>query len=204
MEELSYYIVIPHYILCDEDLKPNAKLLYGLIVGLTRTSGYCYATNEYISDKLGLSKKSITSLIKSLKEKEYIDVEVVRNDKKEVVGRKIYLSVKQSIPISQIEDRYTLNNGVYNNDKILKENNIYTKANEKNEKNLYGEFKNVKLSDEEYQKIKEKDMLKYIDILSEYKESKGKRYKNDYATILSWARKEQKNNNSSNGNLPVY
>ena len=58
--------------------------------------------------------------------------------------------------------------------------------------NIYGEFKNVKLTDDEYKKLKDKDLLHYIEQLSSYMKSKGKRYKSHYATILNWSRKENK------------
>ena len=60
------------------------------------------------------------------------------------------------------------------------------------DKNIYGEFKNVKLTDEEYEKLKEANLLPYIEKLSSYIASKGKKYKSHYATILNWSRKEQK------------
>lgn len=60
------------------------------------------------------------------------------------------------------------------------------------DKNIYGEFKNVKLADEEYEKLKEANLLPYIEKLSSYIASKGKKYKSHYATILNWSRKEQK------------
>lgn len=59
-----------------------------------------------------------------------------------------------------------------------------------------GQFKNVKLSIEEFEKLKsqfgETEALERIDRLSEYIASKGVKYKSHYATILSWARKEGK------------
>ena len=60
------------------------------------------------------------------------------------------------------------------------------------DKNIYGEFKNVKLTEEEYKKLEEADLLPYIERLSNYMASKGKKYKSHYATILNWSRKEQK------------
>lgn len=63
-------------------------------------------------------------------------------------------------------------------------------------KDKYGEFQNVLLTEEEYKKLKEKfpkDYSERIDNLSIYMRSKGKQYKSHYATILSWARKEDKN-----------
>lgn len=59
------------------------------------------------------------------------------------------------------------------------------------EKNMYGEFKNVKLTSDEFSKIKEKDLLIVIEDLSYYIRSKGDQYKDHYATILSWDRKNK-------------
>lgn len=56
-------------------------------------------------------------------------------------------------------------------------------------KKSYGTFGNVRLSDEEIQKLKQeypKDYLQKIDNLSTYMESRGKDYSNHYATIKNW------------------
>lgn len=92
------------------------------------------------------------------------------------------------------------------NQKMLQCNNDVTKCNieidiekdidiDKKEinKEKYGEFQNVKLTQDEYNKLKEKNLLPYIERLSSYIASKGKRYKSHYATILTWSRKENKN-----------
>lgn len=60
-------------------------------------------------------------------------------------------------------------------------------------KKVYGEFENVKLTDDEYNKLKTRfsDYKDKIENLSIGKKSKGYKYNSDYATILSWARKEE-------------
>lgn len=55
---------------------------------------------------------------------------------------------------------------------------------------LLGEFKNVRLSDEEKTKIEEQNLNNYINVLSVYLEQTGKKYKSHYATILSWSRRD--------------
>ena len=57
----------------------------------------------------------------------------------------------------------------------------------------YGEYKNVLLSDDEFEKLKADipDCLQLIEQLSEYMDSTGKKYKSHYATIRSWSRKEK-------------
>ena len=68
----------------------------------------------------------------------------------------------------------------------------------KEKEKRYGTFGNVRLSDEEYQKAKEKypDLAdEMIEQLSEYMASKGKHYKSHYATILAWCRKRKDGRN---------
>ena len=60
------------------------------------------------------------------------------------------------------------------------------------DKHTHGEFSNVLLTDDEYQKLTDKGLLPYIERLSSYIASTGKRYKSHYATILNWSRKDEK------------
>lgn len=62
------------------------------------------------------------------------------------------------------------------------------------DKLIYGEFKNVKLKEDEYNKLKENigenKTKQLIEELSGYIASKGKKYSNHYATILNWNRRK--------------
>ena len=87
-------------------------------------------------------------------------------------------------------------------------NNKNTK-NTKNNK-LYitpalGEFENVLFTVDELEKLKERfpyDWVDRIERLSAYMQSTGKRYKSHYATVLNWARKDEKDErNRPNGRL---
>jgi len=60
------------------------------------------------------------------------------------------------------------------------------------EKEKYGEFNNVLLTEEEYHKLEQANLLPYIEKLSSYIASKGKKYKSHYATILTWSRGDKK------------
>ena len=60
---------------------------------------------------------------------------------------------------------------------------------EKISPNLYGEYKNVSLTDEEYGKLKDKmqgHRDKMIEKLSTYMQSTGRNYKDHYATLVHW------------------
>lgn len=75
----------------------------------------------------------------------------------------------------------------------IEEGSIEEAAPPKPSRHKYGMYKNVLLSDEEYQKLKEEfphDYTERIERLSEYIASTGKKYKSHLATIRSWARKD--------------
>ena len=64
-------------------------------------------------------------------------------------------------------------------------------------KERYGEFENVLLAKEELDKLQSRlgeQTDSYIERLSNYIASTGKRYKSHYATILNWIQKENQNN----------
>jgi len=60
----------------------------------------------------------------------------------------------------------------------------------------YGEYQNVMLTDEEYEKLKSEipEYQDMIERLSSYIASSGKKYKNHLATMRNWYRKEQQQN----------
>ena len=61
------------------------------------------------------------------------------------------------------------------------------------EKHAHGFFANVLLTDDELQKLAAEipNYVEYIEKLSHYIESNGKKYKSHYATILMWHRKDR-------------
>ena len=73
---------------------------------------------------------------------------------------------------------------------------------EKPTKHKYGLYKNVLLTDEEFEKLKLEfaDYEQRIERVSEYCASTGKTYKNYLATIRNWAKKD----NPKQDNIPVY
>ena len=76
------------------------------------------------------------------------------------------------------------------------------------EKKKYGELETIKLTDEQLEKLKNKfpnDYLERIDRLSLYIASKGDKYKDHYATILNWSRKDDliENKNLTQQEVPL-
>jgi len=76
---------------------------------------------------------------------------------------------------------------------IEEDNNILPIPAKKRPKHKYGEYNNVLLTDDEFEKLKAEypDYAERIERLSSYVASTGKSYKSHYATIRNWARKDQ-------------
>ena len=103
----SYYAVIPADVRYDEQLKPNAKLLYGEISALIGADGFCYASNAYFSNLYGLTDRTISDLISALKAGGYIHLEYNRDPAGQILGRKIYIKVSAPEEQPHEENFYT-------------------------------------------------------------------------------------------------
>ena len=183
----GYYSIIPTTILFNDKLKPNVKLLYAVITSLTTKEGYCYASNSYLGEKFDVDPKTISSWLKELRKFNYIIVEIIRNDKKEIIQRRIYIN----------DSPYTLKNGysstLNNEDSIhqkIEDNNIITNNINTHieQKKLF--LKNVYLYEYEYNSLIQEYGIdktkKCIEELSLYKNSKGVQYISDYDAIKRW------------------
>jgi len=111
-----------------------------------------------------------------------------------VINEKYELNDACLTPVKRLFNQYSIE------ENRIEENSIYIIPDKKPKKikNRYGEFDNVLLTDDEYHKLENSNLLTYIDRLSSYIESKGKRYKSHYATILNWSRKDAINKNTEN------
>ena len=88
------YAVIPAGVLYDDRLRPAAKLLYGEIVRLAQSSGYCYATNKQLMGVCNLTDKSVSELVSQLRDCGHIRVEIPPPKNRERVSRKIRRNIK--------------------------------------------------------------------------------------------------------------
>ena len=70
-------IVIESSIVKSNSINSTDKLVYGIIKALTNNLGYCYASNDYISKEINLSKRTISKSISNLKKANYIRVETI-------------------------------------------------------------------------------------------------------------------------------
>ena len=97
----SYYAVIPAKVLHDKDLLkyPKSILLYGHIANLANQKGYCWATNKYFMEQLGVkSATTITDYLNLLVHKGFIKKKKIYKDGTKQIEKRI-ISIDTGTPI---------------------------------------------------------------------------------------------------------
>lgn len=88
----GYDAVIPARVLYDRELKDKAKLLYGIIRALASRDGYCWASNGYLCQLLGVSKSCLGDHLKALAARGHIYGEVITDEgTRQVLERRIWV-----------------------------------------------------------------------------------------------------------------
>lgn len=80
----AYWYKMPASLLFyDSNKLPHgAKLLYTYIIALSNKEGYCYASNDHFSLKLGISKRSLSRYFTILIDLDFISVTLKPDDKR--------------------------------------------------------------------------------------------------------------------------
>lgn len=178
----------------------DEAILYGELCSISLYNNeeeFYYEQDKLIEDTC-LSEYRIRKSLKKL-----IDLKLVKVTKKGLPAKYYYkLDEKIFKEIMQIDnDFYTTSpikfDATGDNKFNTTINNINNKDNNKkiNKKNTYSSLQNVKLTEKEYECLKEKfpnDYEDKIENLAYYIASKGDKYKDHYMTILNWERKNKK------------
>lgn len=113
--DAGLYAVIPASVLYDTELRPNAKLVYGVISTLARKCGYCWASNAVIGEPLGLAKRTMEDIIRQLRDRGHIIVQVELDPvTKEIKQRRLWISGGPGMghpPTTEIGGTYHLKRG---------------------------------------------------------------------------------------------
>jgi hypothetical protein len=86
--EPSNFILFKSYLL--DHLNHRQAILMGLLNGMSNKKGYAYLKNSTICDLLKASESTIKTDLRLLEELKFIRRELIRNDKQEVIERRIY------------------------------------------------------------------------------------------------------------------
>lgn len=173
------------------NLRPNSKFK-----GKTLELGEFGTTTNDLAAETGLTSQQVRTALKKLESTGEISQKSTNKNTFIKVENWGFYQNKNEDSNKQITNEQQTNNKQITNEQQayrvrIKEyknnNNIYISP-------LLGTAENVKLSEEELEKLKELvpyDWQEWINRLSEYMASKGKRYKSHYMTLRTWIRREQ-------------
>lgn len=159
---------------------------------ITLKPGQLITGRQKIAREMKLNEHKVDRILKAFKSEQQIEQQSER------YGRLITIVSWDEYQQSEQQTEQQVSN-----ERATSEQRVSTIQEDKEHKNnkknnnirAYGEFQNVMLTDDEYTKLVEKfprDYQERIENLSTYLKSKGRRYKDHYATILAWDRREKK------------
>ena len=114
MDKPNYYAVLPAQVRYDDNLTPNAKLLYAEITALTNANGVCWAGDQYFMKLYNVSRPTVQRWLKSLEDNGYVKREVIyKEDTNEIEKRYIRVYSKSRQGYTQNRDK-----GIHNNETV--------------------------------------------------------------------------------------
>ena len=122
----NYYAILTSEVRYNQNLTPNAKLLYAEITALINMNGECFASNKYFADLYGKSKTTISKWVSELVKEGFVEVKLTyKEGSKEINNRYIRIlkggiDKKLNTPIlKNLKDNNTIvnNNTTYSNKK---------------------------------------------------------------------------------------
>ena len=175
----NYYAIIPATVRYNKDLKPNEKLLYGEITALANSKGFCFASNRYFAELYKVTIHTVSQWISHLEKLGYVNIELIKDNKKEIKERRIYIC---DTPYIQKDTYPYVLKSTYPIYKKVQDNNINIKI---DDLFLFIINNSEKISNEFYSIINHLEFNYTTDILSIMQENKIQMIKEIIYTLFS-------------------
>lgn len=168
------YWIMPNKILFDNRLSDKEKLLYCLISSLCAEKWFCWASNDYLAEKIWYSKKNIHRLLQNIFNAWYITIKI---NKEFGNQRQVFLnSLKytedtilknEDTPILKNEDNNNINNNINNtlisgnSNNVIRDDNNSLKQKNVDGKQYHAPLDKIKNSDDIRELLDEDEISKY-------------------------------------------
>ena len=122
----NYYAILTSEVRYNQNLTPNAKLLYAEITALINMNGVCFASNSYFANLYGKSKTTVSKWVSELVKEGFVEVKLTyKEGSKEINNRYITITKggdrKKGVNplVKKLKDNTTIlnNNTTYSNSK---------------------------------------------------------------------------------------
>ena len=114
----NYYAILTSEVRYNENLTPNAKLLYAEITALINMNGECFASNKYFADLYGKSKTTISKWVSELVKEGYVEVKLTYKEGTKQIDKR-YIQIKKGASLKKqvnpILENAKDNNTIVNN-----------------------------------------------------------------------------------------
>lgn len=216
-EDRQYYTIVDGAAINDAELSMEAL---GLLVRMLSMSDEWEFSIEGLAFRFGVSKNTLSRCFKELKARGYLEIKRPKTKAGQFTKSEWHIYEVRHVPtfhdmenhdveFQNVENHdvesHVLENGTLTNINITNINKTNIKVT--NIKEAHGEFENVMLTAEEFTKLEERlgteDRDGLIEELSCYLRNHPKKYKDHYATILSWARKRTQGNSGRKKAEPI-
>ena len=209
----NYYAVITAEVRYDKTLSASEKLFFAELTALTNMNGKCFASNNYFAELYGVDRSTVTSWVRKLAQKGFIDVEY-EYDGKQITKRSINLvntsGLHKFAPsgggdsdnqvVIKEEGGGDLNNGgwlentEYNNT-LTESNTTSTKSNTKGREIFSDDFElawvayerkgSKKIAYREWKRAGKDEWEKIMSAIPKYKAGTEFRYRKDFERYIS-------------------
>lgn len=189
------FIAIPFELLNREDLSCSQKVLMGLIHSLSAKDGYCYASNQYLGEAIGVSSENVRKWVSQLEQKGIVSRIVKRKANGEIDVRELRLLIPMVLndhtPLVKFNHTPMVKNDhtsgkiqPHNKEDNKKEDNTY---NERFEEfwEMYGKRVGKEKTKSKWSKLKSKDVEAIFLTLPGYIASREVKYRKDPERYLS-------------------
>ena len=122
----NYYAILTSEVRYNQNLTPNAKLLYAEITALINMNGVCFASNSYFANLYGKSKTTVSKWVSELVKEGFVEVKLTyKEGSKQIDNRYITITkggnIKQGVNplVKKLKDNTTIlnTNTTYSNKK---------------------------------------------------------------------------------------
>lgn len=114
----NYYAILTSEVRYNENLTPNAKLLYAEITALINMNGVCFASNKYFADLYGKSKTTISKWVSELVKEDFVEVKLTYKEGTKEIDKR-YIQIKKGAIIKKqlnpLLENAKVNNTIVNN-----------------------------------------------------------------------------------------
>jgi hypothetical protein len=113
----NYYAILTSEVRYNQNLTPNAKLLYAEITALINMNGVCFASNSYFANLYGKTKTTVSKWVSELVKEGFVEVKLTyKEGSKEIDNRYITITkggnIKKGVNplVKKLKDNTTIVN----------------------------------------------------------------------------------------------